>query len=171
MRILNKFSALLLALLLLAVPLAGCAEKDEYQYKQIFDMDTSIGIYINASQNAEELLSECEDLIYSIEDKISKTRPGSDVYRLNSGEHVECDEVTLSILDSAKKVYELSFGAFDPTVAGLVSMWKDCEEENALPSEDRLAGELSLVGFDKISIDNGEVSLAVGVQIDLGGIG
>ncbi len=157
--------------MLLFVSLFGCAGGDKYQHKYIFAMDTDINIYINASGDATELISECERLVYSIEDIISKTRPGSDVYRLNSGETVECDPITISLLKTAKRVYELSDGAFDPTVAGLVSMWKECESENALPDSSRLEYELSLVGFEKISIDENTVSLDEGVKIDLGGIG
>ncbi len=169
MRKTYKILAFLLIFALL--PLVSCAKKDDYQTKYIFAMDTDINIHISADGDVRELFSLCERLIYSIEDKLSKTRTCSDVYRLNAGERVKCDEVTLAVLERAQTAYELSDGAFDPTVAGLVEMWRKCEEINALPSEDRLAAELSRVGFERLHIENGETWLETGTKLDLGGVG
>lgn len=166
-----KTAACILAFLLAAVAFVGCEKKDEYQKRYIFAMDTDINIYISSEGDVSELIDECETLIYSLEDKISKTRKESDVYRLNSGERVTCDPVTLSLLETAKYIYGISGGAFDPTVEGLVSMWKSCGSENSLPSKDTLEAELSEVGFDKVHIENGEVWLDPGTSVDLGGIG
>ncbi|MBE6600411.1 MAG: FAD:protein FMN transferase [Ruminococcaceae bacterium] len=158
-------------LMLALLPLFSCAPKDTYQTKYIFAMDTDVSIHISATSDVSELISECESLIYSIENKLSKTRTGSDVYRLNKGERVSCDAVTLAVLETAKKVYLLSGGAFDPTVSGLSDMWDECESANALPSAERLDGELSRVGFERVHIENGEVWLDTGTKIDLGGVG
>ncbi len=134
-------------------------------------MDTDVVLYISAERDASELITECERLIYSLEDKLSKTRSGSDVYRLNAGERVKCDESTLSVLSTAMRAYELSGGAFDPTVSGIIDMWRDCEKTNILPSAERLSDELLCVGFDRVHIEGGEVWLDEGIKLDLGGIG
>ncbi len=166
-----KLLALILCCAMLAASLFACAPKSLYQTKYIFAMDTDIGFYINAEKDASELISECEKLIYKIEDTISKTRSGSDVYRLNSGETVKCSVITLSIIEQIKTVSAVTNGAFDPTVAGLVSMWQECEKSGTLPSEERLSHELSLVGEENIYMDGDEITLKNGAQIDLGGIG
>ena len=167
----NKILALALALIICAAPLLSCSTQAKYQTKYIFAMDTDINIYIDASRDATELLALCEQAIYNFENIVSKTRTGSDVYKLNAGEHVVCDDVTLYLISAAGMVNELSGGLFDPTVAGLVSMWDECEKENTLPSAERLEAELALVGFDGVNVGElGEVWLDEGVTLDLGGI-
>ena len=77
------------------------------------------------------------------------------------------------------KYYRLSEGAFDITVGPLAGIWKEKirEAQNksrglTLPTESQIRKALSLVGSDKISLDESTFSIAFtqsGMSIDLGG--
>ncbi|MBQ8387597.1 MAG: FAD:protein FMN transferase [Clostridia bacterium] len=166
----NKAVALLLALLFV-LPLFGCSMEGSYQTRYIYAMNTDVTLQINAREDVTALLDECEDLIYSIERVISKTLPDSDIYRLNHGETVDCDPITLELLRVAGDVRTVSGGLFDPTVASAVELWNRCGKENRLPTEDELAACRASIGADKIKVNGTSVTLAVGTMIDLGGIG
>ena len=78
------------------------------------------------------------------------------------------------------KYYRLSEGAFDITVGPVVSIWKEKigEAENktrglTLPTESQIKKAVSLVGSDKISLDDNTSSIIFaqsGMSIDLGAI-
>ena len=167
---LKRLAAVLLAVLI-ALPLWGCNQKDNYQTRYVYAMNTDVTFYVSAKSDAAALLDECEDIVYAMESLISKTVSTSDVYRLNKGETVECDAVTLELLSVAETVSGLSDGLFDPSVATAVELWNLCGKENRLPTEAELDSCKSTVGMNKIKINGSSVSLESGTMIDLGGIG
>ena len=167
---LNKAVALLLALLFI-LPLFGCSAEGSYQTRYIYAMNTDVTLHINAREDVTPLLDECEDMIYSIERVISKTLPESDIYRLNHGETVECDPITLELLRVAVDVQTVSDGLFDPTVASAVELWNACGRENRLPTEAELDACRASIGADKIAVKGTSVALASGTMLDLGGVG
>ena len=170
MYILKRLFAAILGVLL-AIPFFSCNERDGYQTRYVYAMNTNIGFYINAKGDATVLLDECEDIVYSLESMISKTVKQSEVYRLNHGESVECSPVTLELLSVARAVNGLSDGLFDLTAASAVELWSTCEKEDRLPTESELELCKSTMGMDNIKLSGSSVSLESGTVIDLGGIG
>jgi len=126
----------------------------------------------------------------------------SDVWRINNDAgkwSTTVDPITTMCLAVAREVWELSGGAFDPTVGPVVNLWRRAAEQGRLPTDDEIAGARALLGMDKVeiliadipreprSIDlappaTGEppeepitmqmhtVTMPQGMQIDLGGI-
>jgi thiamine biosynthesis lipoprotein len=126
----------------------------------------------------------------------------SDVWRINreAGRwSTAVDPITTTCLGAAREVWDLSGGAFDPTVGPVVELWRQAAKSDRLPTDDQIAAGRALVGMEKVeilvadiprepqSIDMAPpdprappmapmtarintVGMAKGMQLDLGGI-
>lgn len=118
--------------------------------------------------------------IKRIETIANNFNPDSEISRLNSAGKIQAGRDLFNMVRESLKYYGLSEGAFDITVGPVVSIWKEKirEAENktrglTLPSESRIKKALSLVGSDKISLDDSASSISFaqsGMSIDLGAI-
>jgi thiamine biosynthesis lipoprotein len=75
-------------------------------------------------------------------------------------------------LTRAVTIARASGGAFDPTVAPLVSMWRQSRTTGRLPEAAALAAARSRVGWRQIELDGERRAARIpdGVRLDLGGI-
>ena len=135
-----------------------------------FYLDTVITLtaYVDDAQVLKDGLAECG----RYEQLLSRTIEGSDIWRINhaEGEAVEVSDDTITILQCAKRIGELSGGAFDVTIAPASTMWDFTSGEAVLPDGDALAEAAKLVDYTKIELDGNTVRLPAGMMIDLGGI-
>jgi len=79
----------------------------------------------------------------------------SDVWRINAdaGKFAAVvDPMVTSCLAAAREVYDLSGGAFDPTVGPLIALWRDAAGENRMPTDAEIEKARSLVGMNKIEM-------------------
>jgi hypothetical protein len=69
-------------------------------------------------------------------------------------------------------VARASHGAFDPTAAPLVAIWRDARRSRVLPSRARIDSALALVGYSRVALDSARraVRLEPGTSLDFGGI-
>ncbi len=111
-----------------------------------------------------------------IEWLMSRRIEGSDVWRVNqsAGEKgVRISSDFLAVIQIALETSNLSGGAFDITVGGLVNLWDRCRKENRLPSQQEVAATRRLVGYGSLELNEKERMLFLkkeGTQIVLGGI-
>lgn len=168
--------------------LAGCVKtSDNFRYKRegdIFGTISLMYIYddfstVKAENRLESVWNEAEELLQTIENAVSVSVKGSDIYNFNEiafGESVKISSVTAEIFLIAKEAYKKSGGIFDPTVYPLVDLWgfsprfaessyvpteKYDRTENSdgsfsLPSEKYIEAFRSLVGFDKVELSGNE---------------
>ena len=151
--------------LLLAFLLTGCGSKAETQF---FAMDTSMALTLTAPQ-ANRVLSASEAEILRLEALFSRTDEASAVSALNRGETVENEELTALLHRSAEYAAATS-GAFDLTVATVVSAWGFTEDACRVPSAQELADLLPHTGSEYLDLSSSAVALPEGFSIDLGGI-
>ncbi|MBQ7703542.1 MAG: FAD:protein FMN transferase [Firmicutes bacterium] len=114
------------------------------------------------------------------ENMLSRTKEGSDVYRINhsSGEEVAVDPETIEVLKAALTCGDMSGGTFDITIGGVSELWNfhALDEETAaagLPDEEALSEALKHVGIENIVVnfaDNWVKLRDPDTVIDLGGI-
>jgi thiamine biosynthesis lipoprotein len=81
--------------------------------------------------------------------------PDSDISRVNrdAGRFtIEVDPIVTSCLSAAREVYDMTGGAFDPTVGPILELWRKAQERNQLPTEEELAVARALVGMDAVQI-------------------
>lgn len=126
------------------------------------------------SQFATDMES-LEGRVEELEGIYSRHRSDSELARMNESAGLKEFNVSgelLSILKSSKYWASESGGAFDPSVAPLIELWRGAGERGLLPSSSELLRARSLVGFEKLMIsDSGKVEyLRDGMAIDLGAI-
>ena len=169
----KRILILMLCVCLVIPSLGGCVKSDE-QTKSYLFMGTVIKITLletNADE-AEPIFARCGEILSELDALWSRTAEGSDVSRINRNEIFTPDPRTVNLIRSAIAVTNATDGAFDITVAPLVTLWETCEEAGRLPTEAEMTNLLSLVGIEGIAIDGDRIIKASPeVQIDLGGIG
>jgi thiamine biosynthesis lipoprotein len=107
-----------------------------------------------------------------IEKKFSRYRKDNIIFMINhsQGRPVEVDKETAQLLDFAEQCYQLSDGKFDISSGVLRKIWK-FDGSNNIPSDETVAALLKRIGWNKIKWQAPFISLATGMEIDLGGIG
>ena len=169
MKRIQKCCAVLLAALLMC---GGCAAQKELpKLSEVgFYLDTVITMtaYVEDGQILKDAMSECG----RYEKMLSRTLEGSDVWRINhaDGAPVEVSDDTIAILQCAKRISDLSGGAFDVTIAPVSVLWDFTSGNAVLPDAEEIKKAAEMVDYTKIGIDGNIVSLPAGMMIDLGGI-
>ncbi|HEX7061039.1 MAG TPA: FAD:protein FMN transferase [Woeseiaceae bacterium] len=109
---------------------------------------------------------------WRIEAKFSRYRDGNVVARINAadGGPVAVDDETAGLLDFAAELYRLSGGRFDITSGVLREVWT-FDGSDRLPAPSDVRRVLTRVGWNKVRWERPLLTLAPGMQIDLGGIG
>lgn len=107
-----------------------------------------------------------------IEHKFSRYRDDSVLARLHAsaGEAVEVDAETADLLDFAAHCHALSGGLFDITSGVLRAAWR-FDGSDRLPDPAQVTALLGRVGWPRLQWQRPRLTLAPGMQIDLGGIG
>ena len=189
----KRFAAILLALTLL---LSGCTgtvtptpeptptlpvslptPTGDVAEGTIFAMDTVMTFRVYGEQ---ELLSLITNEINSLENTLSVTREGSDVWNINhaGGETVAVDMSTFELLMLAKELGEKATGALDVTMYPVVKAWGFAtkgvddpgEAEHRVPPAEELSELLEHVDYRKVAVQDGTVTLPADMELDLGAI-
>ena len=154
--------------------LSACAEKDDVPTKKQtevgFYLDTVITLtaYVDDASVLGDAMAECG----RYEAMLSRTIQGSDVWNINhaDGAAVDVSEDTVTILQEAIRISELSGGAFDVTIAPASTLWDFHSGSREIPDAEALARAAEMVDYTQIRIDGTTVTLPAGMMIDLGGI-
>ncbi len=165
---------LCLILILGLLPLWGCAEREETTQSFYF-MNTVITVTLYANEEtARPYLSQCRTLLEELDALWSRTRAESEVAHFNTVSEAIAspDPRTVALLQTALSVARATDGAFDPTVAPLVTLWEQAEEANRLPDAQAMAAALSQVGYQALEVSAERIAKsAPTLQLDFGGIG
>ncbi|MBQ6374098.1 MAG: FAD:protein FMN transferase [Clostridia bacterium] len=153
----------------LAFPAGSKAEaKKETSVGFYLDTVITLTAYVEDVAVLNDALAECG----RYEDLLSRTKEGSDVWRINhaEGAAVRVSDETIEILRTAQSVSELSGGTFDVTIAPVSTLWNFTTEPMEVPDAEAIAEAAGFVDYRKISIDGNDITLPDGMMIDLGGI-
>ncbi|NLM97707.1 MAG: FAD:protein FMN transferase [Halanaerobiaceae bacterium] len=150
--------------------LAGCPQAEG----SFFLMNTIVQIRIYGDK-AEELLDRCFELLQDIENRMSKTIEGSDIYRINNsqGEFVSVSNDTIQVIRKALEYAEITEGRFDPSVGVLVDLWGIGTEQARVPSSEEIKVARGRVNYRWIEIDEEGSKVRLlkeGMKLDLGAI-
>ena len=157
--------------LLLLLLLNGCAAKPVQQ--QFFAMDTVMSITAYG-KGVNGTVTAAVARINQLEGLLSRTRTGSEVTQLylSAPQPVALSEDTLQVLALAQEWHEKTDGAFDVTVAPVVTAWGfGGSGEHQVPSPEKLEALLSMVDGACVMLTETTAALPVkGMEIDLGGV-
>ena len=136
------------------------------------------GTYYNIRYEATaDLQDRIEAAFQSFDNSLSLFNPHSILSAVNANRDTVTDEAFESMFHEAARVYDLSHGAFDITVAPLVNYWGfgNKRVQNTDRSADRVQTELDsiqqFVGFEKVSLENHRIVKSdPRVQLDAGAV-
>ncbi len=177
--LLPTFCCLLLTVYCLLL-LFGCTRKEQMYKESRILMDTFCSITIVASSRADakEATEAGFAEIKKLETLLNYFSPDSEISAVNREAGitpVRVSRETLEIVQKAVALSNASGGAFDASIAPVISLWKFSKRtaEQSIPSENEIKGALKLVDFKKIKIDEIKSEIFLedkGMELDLGGI-
>lgn len=150
---------------------AATSSAEAAKTAQVFAMDTVMNLSAYGS-GAKTALKNSQDEITRLEDLLSRTKSSSEVSGINthSGAGVQVSAETASIVKKALHFSAVTDGAFDITIAPVVSAWGFTTGKYQVPSAAALAALLKEVDYKKVSASGNTVTTGAGQSIDLGGI-
>lgn len=115
-----------------------------------------LAVPLDASERAS-IQADVDQALNKLEDQMSTWRPDSELSRFNASTSTEWFPVsrdTAFVVSEAKKIWQLSDGAFDPTVAPLIKLWNFAEDsgERTLPTDPAIAQAKAAIGFGQIEV-------------------
>lgn len=148
--------------------LSGCQSKPLYKETQVL-----MGTFFEVTSPDENALRIVFEEIRRLDNLLSKYKPESEVSRLNELGKLKVSDDTLFIVKKSIEFWKLSGGAFDITVAPLVTLWGFTDKKYTVPSAEQIKNTLRLVGSDKIILNEADNMIEFtlsGMKIDLGAI-
>ncbi len=151
-----NFRNLLIATLILLV-ISGCQSKADYLSFSGYTMGTtySIKLKLSAEQSAP-LKKVVEQILDDINQKMSTYIDNSELSLFNQQQTTNCvalSKDTLKVMREAHRIYQITHGAFDPSVGPLIEIWgfdkKDTGEK--VPSKQQIADAKQMTGFLEFS--------------------
>ena len=172
------YSLLLLACGLLLLP--GCTAGDKMYKESRVLMDTycTITVVSTSRDRAQHAIDEGFAEIKKLEVLLNYFSPDSEITAVNKAAGIKAVRVskeTLEIMERSKEISQATGGAFDPTLAPVISLWKFSRDPSAsaVPSPEAVRKTLRLADFRRIAIDGSTSEIMLGEQgmeVDLGGI-
>lgn len=162
------FAAALCAVL--ACGLTACTQDGE-QSSDFFAMDTTMNITAYG-KGAKSAVGESQAEVYRLDSLLSRTRDDSVISQLNAGTGNRAVGMEVwDLLSSAEKYSAATSGAFDITIAPVVSAWGFTTDHYQVPDQSELDELLTHMGSAHIHLgEESTVTLDKDTQIDLGGI-
>ncbi len=153
-----------------ATSLYGCS-----QTTQISRLDATYFLYdtvIDVSlYSTAQVLSELEQELIRYEQLFSRTREGSDIYRINEsqGTKVEVDPLTADILARSLSFCAETEGLFNIALGRVTELWDFSTE--TIPDPDALSEALLHTDYRKVLVEGTTVQLIdPQIKLELGGV-
>lgn len=170
----KRITALLLAALAVC-GLTGCGgtrDPDEAQESiQVIAMDTAM-VLTAYGKEPTRAVYDAEEEVRRLDALLSRTSGSSEVSMLNGagGEMVPVGAEICTLIQTAGDFTEATGGAFDITIAPVVSAWGFTTDSYQVPDREALQTLLESVGMEHVHLSGGSARLDPGTMIDLGGI-
>ena len=167
--------------LALGLVLAASGDKPGPELRRFEAVETHMGspfkviLYTSDDATASRAHRAAFDRIKALDLALSDYNPESELMRLcdrAGGPPVKISDDLFDVLARSRDMAERSRGAFDPTIAPVVRLWRRSRREKKLPDPETLAKARALVGYRKLTLDPAAKTarLEAGVRLDLGGI-
>jgi len=136
---------------------------------------TMYAAHENAEVAARRAGTAAFAVIAGLDQRLSDYRDDSDLRAIERAapRPVTVVPEVFAVLKRAMEVSAASAGAFDPTVAPLVALWRKSRESRTLPAPEALAAARRLVGWSRVELDESAMTVRLpeaGMRLDLGGI-
>jgi len=166
----------LLILVMSLMILYSCNQKTSNYpvYQKITGITMGVISYniIYADTKDQQIQIGVDSLLNGLNNSLSTYVSDSEISELNdSGNLKYRSGFFLPMLKTSKEVYQITSGAFDPTVGPLVNLWgfgpgKDIE----IPDSSRVKEALAKVGFNKVMFNDQGAQAVPGTSLDFSAI-
>ncbi len=99
--------------------------------------------------------------------------PDSELSLLNEGAgDIPVSRELMKVLSLSREIYDLSDGAFDPTVGPLVNLWGfgPSGPRNGVPSDEEIGQAMARAGFSRLALNDMSITKPGDLEIDLSAI-
>lgn len=128
--------------------------KDDLQYKRISGsvFGTSYTVQYAVGENEIDYQEQFDKLFFVINRSMSTYQTNSFISKINRNEETTIDSHFRKVFDASKEIFQLTNGAFDPTIGIMVNAW-DFGPEGAVADLDnaKVDSLMQTVGFNKVS--------------------
>ncbi len=154
-----------------SVPTADSAEETSRMFPS---MGTIMNLRASGGR-AQEALDAAEKLIGTLNNRLSRMHPESEISRLNfsaAGEWIEVSDQTDAVLRQALFYARSTHGVYDPTIGRLVDLWDIANRQRKkLPDPFEIQRVLLSCDYRNLETDfAGNYRTHLGASLDLGGI-
>ena len=162
--------------LLVIVVLNGCSNKPEVLTISGTKMGTTYHITIIADQlPPDDLEQQIEQLLSKVDNSMSTYKKDSEISqfnRLSVGKTMTISNEFLEVVKISQKIWQLSNGAFDPTIGPLVDLWGfgPGERHDSIPSAKAIVQTKAQIGFDSVVLEENNLSKTKPVALDLSAV-
>ena len=169
----KRIGALFLALAAVS-SLAACGTTDPDKAQesiQVIAMDTAM-VLTAYGERSTRAVYDAEEEVRRLDALLSRTSESSEVGMLNSadGEIAPVGTEICGLIGTAGDYSRATDGAFDITIAPLVSAWGFTTDSYQVPPQAEIESLMEHVGMEHVHLSGGDASLDPGTMIDLGGI-
>lgn len=144
------YTAILLALL-------SCGENTPKKQKMTVEgyaQGTTYNI-VYLSENGDDYQRSIDSTLIEIDNSLSTYQKRSIISKFNQSDStLEVDQMFLDVYEVSKKVFEISEGAFDPTIAPIVNAWGFGFENLHSTDSATIDSLRSFVDFNKITLND-----------------
>ncbi len=165
---------LILASLVSAI---GFSQENFKRAVKLMGCGFEITVVANNQEEADAFIDLAIAEIKRIENMISSWDPNSQTSKINNNagkRPVQVDPELIQLIERAKKISELTEGAFDISYASMDRIWKFDGSMTEMPSEVAIQKSVASVGYDKIIINKKVNTVFLkdeGMKIGFGAIG
>jgi thiamine biosynthesis lipoprotein len=156
-------------------PAQAQARQERFEYSEVhMTMPVRIVVYAGDEAVARRAARAALDRVAQLEATLSDYRPQSELKRLegSAGAWTPVSADLFDVLGRAVELARITGGAFDPTGAPIVNVWREARRSGVMPSERALDSARALVGWGRVRLDSAlsAAFIEAGTKLDLGGI-
>jgi len=159
---------------------SGCSQQDRMFKESRVLMDTycTITVVSPSEEKAKEAIESGFNEIQKLDKYLNNFSPDSEISAISKSagiKPVRVSSETLELIEKTVGISEVTNGAFDPTIAPVLKLWKFSGQpaNPTIPPDDAVKDALRLVDYRRIHINKktSEIFLqGKGMELDLGGI-
>jgi thiamine biosynthesis lipoprotein len=154
----NKFLSIILVLVILLLPAASDASREHLIAGRTMGTTYHITVVSGSDNGLDDLKEKIDRRLAEINQVFSTYIKDSEISRFNAfevaGEKLQVSDDFMQVMRVAKKIYQLSEGAWDGTVHPLVDLWGfgPAQRQPRKPPETEIKALMQTIGFDRIRI-------------------
>lgn len=154
----------------------GCSSKPEIIEISGSKMGTTYHIKVIADQlPPSDIEQQIDQLLSKVDNSMSTYKKDSEISRfnrLNVGQQLEISQEFADVLQISREIWQLSEGAFDPTLGPLVDLWGFGPKATGdlIPSDQDITSALKNTGFDGVVLKGLILTKNKPVALDLSAV-